>query len=359
VRGCRIFTRFDQADRRAVLAGAVVLGSLAVVYPIISDQAARPLAVFVLPCLMTAVLGRWRPTVLVGMASLMVAIVLGLLGPLDGEALFARWLIIVLGVVMGALAAAARERQSGRLADLHETMALRAAFERALAPAPVPPPGFVAVTRYRSAEAGMHLGGDFLEAIALPDGRMAVLIGDVCGHGPREAAFGAALRAGWKSIALGGKQDPAEWVDALNNSFFQDGRIDTFATMCTGYLDRSEHVTRLCTVGHPPPIVLDRSPRPLGLSPAPPLGLGRCSAWMATELPWAGEPLLLYTDGLVENPNAHGEPRRWGEVGLLSWLRTHVPAGRLDEFADALVEAATDEREVRDDIAVLIVASDR
>ena len=74
----------------------------------------------------------------------------------------------------------------------------------------------------------MQLGGDFLEAIALADGRLAALIGDVCGHGPREAAFGAALRAGWKSIALGGKHDPADWVDELNAAFFQDGRIDTF-----------------------------------------------------------------------------------------------------------------------------------
>jgi serine phosphatase RsbU (regulator of sigma subunit) len=357
MRGCRILGGFDQADRRAVLVGAVVLGSLAVVYPILAEQAARPLAVFVLPCLMTAVLGGWRPTVLVGSASLVVAVVLGLLGPLDGKALSARWLIIAVGVVVGALAAAARERQSSRLADLHETMALRAAFERALAPAPVPPEGFVAVSRYRTAEARMQLGGDFVEAVALPDGRLAVLIGDVCGHGPREAAFGAALRAGWKSIALGGKQDPAGWVDALHSSFFLDGRIDTFATMCTGYFDLSERVTRLCSVGHPPPVLLDRRARPLDLPPAPPLGLGKCDAWTATELPWSGQPLLLYTDGLVENPNAQGPPQRWGEAGLLSWLNAHGPVGRIDEFADTLVAAATEGREARDDIAVLIVAA--
>jgi serine phosphatase RsbU (regulator of sigma subunit) len=349
----------EQTDRRALLVGGVVLALLALIYPIVADQASRPLAVFVLPSLLTAVLGGWRPTVLIGMASLALAVVLGVLGPLDARALIARWLTIALGVAMGAIGAAARQRQSGHLADLHDTMTLRAAFERALAPAPVPPPGFVAVSRFRAAQDQMHLGGDFLEAVGLPDGRLAVLIGDVCGHGPREAAFGAALRAGWKSIALGGKRDPAEWVDALNMSFFRDGRIDTYATVCTGYLDLSERVARLCAVGHPPPILLDRPPRPLDLPPAPPLGLGKRDAWTATELPWAGQPLLLYTDGLIENPNVHGKPRRWGEPGLLSWLNRHAPAGRLADFADSLVDAATDGRDVRDDVAILVVARQR
>ena len=185
-----MFGRFDRTDRRAAIVGAVVLAVLAPVYPVVADAAVRPLAVFVLPCLLTAVLGGWRPTVLVGVASLITAVVLGVAGPLDTDALIARWSIIVLGVVMGAIGAAVREHQSHRLAELDETMALREAFERALAPSPVPPPGFVAVARYRPAESRMQLGGDFLEAIALADGRLAVLIGDVCGHGPRRRRSG-------------------------------------------------------------------------------------------------------------------------------------------------------------------------
>ena len=131
-----MFARFDWSDRRATIVGALVLVTVAVVYPLVADATARALAGFVLPCLVTAVLGGWRPTLLVGITSLSVAIVIGLLGPLDIEALLARWLIIGVGVLMGAVGAAVRERQSGRLADLNETMSLRAAFERALAPAP-------------------------------------------------------------------------------------------------------------------------------------------------------------------------------------------------------------------------------
>ena len=66
----------------------------------------------------------------------------------------------------------------------------------------------------------------------------------VAKHAPREAAFGAAHRAGWKSIALGGQRAPAEWVEALDVAFFRDGRIDTYATLCTGYLDLQARISR-------------------------------------------------------------------------------------------------------------------
>ena len=358
VRTCGVFGRFDRTDRRSAVVGAVVLAVVAAVYPFVADAAARPLAVFVLPCLLTAVLGGWRPTVLLGVASLATAVVLGVLGPLDTDALVARWTVIVIAVVTGAIGAAVRERQSQRLAELDETMALREAFERTLAPSPVPPHGYIAVARYRPAESRMQLGGDFLEAIALADGRLAVLIGDVCGHGPREAAFGAALRAGWKSIALGGKNDPADWVDALNVAFFQDGRIDTYATMCMGYVDVSAGVTRLVNVGHPPPVLLERPARVLDLPSAPPLGLGVFDQWVATELAWGGQPLVFYTDGLIENPNQRGQPRRWGVDGMLRWLDMRPPTTNVDDLADALLVAATAQRDIRDDIAVLIVAAD-
>ena len=348
----------DQVDRRAFTAGALALVALVVAYPFLAEVSARPLGVFVLPSLLTAVLGGWRPTVIVGCASVLVAVGFGVAGPLGPAALTARWVIVVLGAVMGAVGATVRQRQATRLSELQDAVALRKAFERALAPSPVPPPGFLAVARYVTADARMQLGGDFLEAIALADGRLAVLIGDVCGHGPREAAFGAALRAGWKSIALGDKHDPVEWVEALNVSFFEDGRMDTFATICTGYLDLDSRVARLVNLGHPPPVSLQGTPRPLDLPPSPPLGTGWAEGWNATEVPWRGDPLLFYTDGLIENPQRAGDPRRWGEDGLLAWLRQQLPVTNPRRLADELLQAATADRTSHDDIALLLVAAD-
>ena len=204
----------------------------------------------------------------------------------------------------------------------------------------------------------MHLGGDFLDAIALADGRLAVLIGDVCGHGPREAAFGAALRAGWKSIALGGKADPAEWVDALNAAFFRDGRIDTYATVCTGYLDLSGGASRLINVGHPPPILLERPARVLDLPPAPPLGLDLFDQWTATDVVWDGQPLLFYTDGLIENPKLRGRPTRWGvRACSRGWTRNRARPPSTTS-PTRLLDVATIQHDVRDDLAMLIVAAE-
>jgi serine phosphatase RsbU (regulator of sigma subunit) len=343
-------------DRRAAVAGGIVLVVVAIVYPIVADATARPLSVFVLPSLLAAVLGGWRPTLLVGGAGLIVAIFIGLVGPLDTTALVARWAIVLVGTVMGALGAAVREAQSDRLASLHEAVALRAAFERALAPAPIAPPGFRAVSRYQPAESRMHLGGDFLEGIALADGRFAVVIGDVCGHGPREAAFGSALRAGWKAIALGNGGDPVDWVQSLDDAFFRDGRIDTYVTMCTGWIDREMGRMRLVTLGHPPPVMLGSSPRELSVQPAPPLGLGHHGGWVATEHEWPGAPVLFYSDGLVENPGRGDGSDRWGIEGLLCWLATRPQHGDLTQVADDLVTVASRERQRRDDVALLLVA---
>jgi serine phosphatase RsbU (regulator of sigma subunit) len=260
---------------------------------------------------------------------------------------------------MGAAGAAVREAQRERLDELGEAMALREAFQRALAPAPLPPAGVVAVASYRPAERWLAVGGDFLEAVAMPDGRMAVLMGDVCGHGPREAAFGAALRAGWKSLALSMAPDPQQWVAALEDAFFRDGRVDTFVTLCTGYLDLGSGRARLVSAGHPPPVAMPRGcgARPLALRPQKPLGIGAVVEHTPTEVAWTGEPLLFYSDGLVENPMKEGSPRRWDLDGLLGWLDRR-PTDDPRSLVDELVLAATAGRDLRDDVAVLLVAAD-
>jgi serine phosphatase RsbU (regulator of sigma subunit) len=352
-----MLSRWSSGDTQAVTAGLVALATVTVVYPLIAEEAARPLGVFVLPCLLTAVLGGWRPTVVVSGVSTLIAVVFGVASPLGSDALLARWLIVAVGATMAVIGAAVREHQAGRLAELDETMVLREAFERTLAPKPAAPAGFVAAARYQPADARMHLGGDFLEAIGLNDRRLGVLIGDVCGHGPREAAFGAALRAGWKAIALAGKDDPGDWVAAVHDAFFRDGRIDTFVTMFTGYLDLDDGIGRFVNAGHPQPVLLEPPARFLETRPVPPLGTGLGGAWTATDVIWDGQPLLFYTDGLIENPRTDGPAQRWGSEGLLDWLESQALDRHPDEVLDHLLAAASRERDARDDIAMLMVGA--
>jgi hypothetical protein len=343
--------------KRALLAGLIGLTLITIVYLVVAEDAGHPVALFVLPGLFTAILGGWRPTLAVGLVSLPFVVVFGLSGPWDTEPLIVRWVIISVALLMGGWGAFSRDRQLRQVDELGEVVALRSAFERALMPHPLPPAGLVAMSRFRPAESRMGLGGDFLDAVALPDGRLAILIGDVCGHGPREAAFGTALRAGWKAIALSCPPDPSQWVSALEMSFFRDGRIDTFATVCTGYFDPEARVVKMVNAGHPLPIRLGESAEPIPLPASTPLGVSTAKERAAIEIPWFGEPVIFYTDGLVENPKLTGPPQRWGEEGLTRWIADHMPADP-HSFIDALIEEATAEREIRDDVALLLIAAD-
>ncbi len=200
----------------------------------------------------------------------------------------------------------------------------------------------------------MRLSGDFLEAIALPDGRLGVLIGEMCGHGASQAAFGTVRRAGWKSIALTEQPDPADWLDSLERAFLADGRFDGFATVCSGIIDEA-NPSPLAVAGHPRPVAL-RSRAAVVDSPiGPPLGVGYSGGWEVGTFDWDRAPLLFYTCGLVENPRENGTPARWGDTGLLRWIYGRLPVTDPTAFVDTLITEATSGPDRRDDVAVLLV----
>ncbi|MET0911002.1 MAG: PP2C family protein-serine/threonine phosphatase [Ilumatobacteraceae bacterium] len=337
-------------------AGLVVLALVATTYAVVSDAGDRPLAAFVLPPLLTAVWSGWLQTVVVGVLSLATAAVVGVAGPLDGAALTLRLAIIALAIAAGAIGAWVREAQRQRLDELTESSALLRTFERSLAPAVDAPRGFDVAVRYAASERHMDIGGDFIDAVGLPDGRLAVVIGDVCGHGPSEAAYGTALRAAWRTIALTtNRPDPIEWVRRLDATFFAGDRSDAYVTMCTGIIDRRTLHASFVSAGHPWPVALGATTGVVAVPSGAPLGLGP-KGWTASEVQLGPRGLLLYTDGLIENPRRDGPPDRWGEEGLVDWLQGRWPADDLGRLSDELMEAACDGREPRDDVGFVLIA---
>src|SRR6266542_4809978 len=65
------------------------------------------------------------------------------------------------------------------------------------------------------------LGADFFDALELPDGTVATLLGDVAGHGPAEAAVGVALRAAWRALILTG-HELGQVLDGLQEVLVRD-----------------------------------------------------------------------------------------------------------------------------------------
>lgn len=102
-----------------------------------------------------------------------------------------------------------RKRAELTAVDLHASeMRARenARLERGLLPSPLllDEPGVNIVTQYRPSRENALLGGDFYDFVQTPDRTVHVMIGDVAGHGPDEAALGVALRIAWRTLTFAG-----------------------------------------------------------------------------------------------------------------------------------------------------------
>jgi serine phosphatase RsbU (regulator of sigma subunit) len=254
-----------------------------------------------------------------------------------------------------------RKRAELIAADLHATR-LRARenalLERGLLPSPLllDNPGVDIVARYRPSREDALLCGDFYDVVQTPDRVVHVLIGDVAGHGPHEAALGAALRIAFRALTFAGVHG-VELMRQLERVLYSE-RTGTgiFATVLT--LEISPDSPRLSVIrAGPPGMLLQAGGTVQWLEPpgGPALGL-HAGDWRQEQLELrAGEGLLLLTDGLYEGYSGEGA-QRLGEDGLLALARRHAdrpgPA-----FVDALIDGAQELAQPRggltDDIAVL------
>jgi serine phosphatase RsbU (regulator of sigma subunit) len=217
-----------------------------------------------------------------------------------------------------------------RLLEANLRREANARIQRGLLPRPLlRSDGLEVATVYRPGGGGDVLGGDFYDAVELEDGTLRAVIGDVCGHGPDEAALGVCLRIAWRTLVVAGTANERVLPTLDDVLVAERGQEETFVTVCdiTVSPDRRWATVRLA--GHPPPVLL--RPDPMVWPDAksgPPLGVVPGETWAAavTELidHWA---VLLYTDGLIEG-RCQDSSERLGIDGLMSRLRQ-------DGFEDA------------------------
>ncbi|OSP39678.1 phosphatase, partial [Streptomyces sp. 13-12-16] len=140
-------------------------------------------------------------------------------------------------------------------------------LERGLLPTPLldgSPLRFAA--RYRPGRSRALLGGDFYDVVRTPDGTVHAMIGDVCGHGPDEAALGVELRIAWRALTLAGlcgDQLLGTLQQVLEHERSDD---EIFATLCTVDIAPDGRRAGLCLAGHPSPL-LARPGHPARLLP--------------------------------------------------------------------------------------------
>jgi serine phosphatase RsbU (regulator of sigma subunit)/anti-sigma regulatory factor (Ser/Thr protein kinase) len=226
-------------------------------------------------------------------------------------------------------------------------------LQRAMLPTGLSAPSSVEVRhRYLPGSKLIEVGGDWYESIALPGGRVALVVGDVAGHGVRAAVTMGRLRTAIHTLAML-ELPPAETLQQLDELMQELGvREPHFATCVYAIFDAVAGTCEVASAGHLPPLLVqpDGSNELLDVSPAPPLGVGTGPIQSRT-LPIAdGSLLVLYTDGLVE--------KRTRDIDEgLNRLRDIFTSETVDLPLEDLCKATlagvyADEQ--RDDIAVLI-----
>ncbi|MGD1058297.1 MAG: fused response regulator/phosphatase, partial [Solirubrobacteraceae bacterium] len=151
---------------------------------------------------------------------------------------------------------AADAQQQLRVADVQAREVVR--LERGLAPRPLISDDSVWIASlYRAGRNRALLGGDFFDVAESADGRLRAVVGDVCGHGPDEAAIGVCLRAAWRALTVAGV-DSELVVRALERVLEHEREIPfLFTTLCTLEIDVAHASANMLLAGHPPPILID------------------------------------------------------------------------------------------------------
>ncbi|MBL1081791.1 fused response regulator/phosphatase [Streptomyces actinomycinicus] len=215
--------------------------------------------------------------------------------------------------------------------------------------------------RYRPGRSRALLGGDFYDAVRTPDGTVHAMIGDVCGHGPDEAALGVELRIAWRALTLAGLCGD-ELLNTLQQ-VLEHERSDEeiFATLCTVDIAPDGRRAGLCLAGHPAPLIA-RPGRPARLLPydnnGPALGLLPGARWPRMQVELGSEwSLMLYTDGLIEGRVGVGGDRL-GQDGMVEMIRRQLSEGlRGEDLLRAAVSEVRDLNggELTDDVAVVLL----
>src|SRR5690606_1063372 len=100
------------------------------------------------------------------------------------------------------------------------------------------------------------LGGDFFDVVETPDGVLHVLIGDVCGHGPDEAALGVCLRSSWRALVLSGARGDLV-LATLQRVLERERHLPhLFATVCALEIAPGRRALTMWRAGHLAPLLI-------------------------------------------------------------------------------------------------------
>ncbi|MFB7337128.1 SpoIIE family protein phosphatase [Streptomyces adustus] len=253
-------------------------------------------------------------------------------------------------ITISALVAHALER--ARLYDAELTRSQE--LQRALLPLRLPTvPEVTAAARYLPAGETRDVGGDWYDLIPLSAGQVALVVGDVMGHGLPQAATMGRLRTALHTLAAL-ELPPDEIMGHLNDIVGALGD-QSYATCLYALYDSTDGSCTMVRAGHPPPLVV----RPDGgtyfpeVAVNPPLGAA-LPPFETTQLRLSADSLLiLYTDGLVESPEREIDQ---GMAQLADLLPRTACCPDLEDLCDKVTAGLLPGGQPTTDDAALLIA---
>ena len=193
------------------------------------------------------------------------------------------------------------------------------------------------------------IGGDWYDAFALDDGRFALTVGDVLGHGLEAGVTMTKLRQAMQTAALL-TPDPLVMLDAADRLLRQNNPAGYATALAAIYDPRTQRMIFACA-GHPGPMLRTADGHVEELkNPGVPVGLVRGPARVVREVATPAHSMLVFfTDGLVEATHDLNEGYRRLREALAS---SSIAAS--EHPAAALVRSVLHGDEPRDDVAVLV-----
>ena len=227
-------------------------------------------------------------------------------------------------------------------------------MQRSLLPRAAPDVPGLEVGEVYESSARVDVGGDIYDFVELGDGRLAVVLGDVTGHGVEATADMAMAKFVFRSLARE-HPEPGEFLAFANDVVVDEIAPGKFITMTYLAVDPARGEVACANAGHPPPrlVLPDGTVRGLG-SAGIVLGIDADQTYEAvrTELP-IGSTIVLYTDGVVEARNG-GDLYGTERLDALISRERELPAA---ELARAVTEDARSFAggELSDDLAVVVI----
>lgn len=208
-----------------------------------------------------------------------------------------------------------------------------------------------------------EMSGDFYDFISLPEGRLGIVVADVCDKGAGAALY---MALSWTLIRTYASEYPAQpemVLSAVNRRIINDTETDHFVTVFYGVLDPLTGVLEYCNAGHWGPYLIRAHDRQIVFrlnKTGVPLGIFEDETWERGSVHFApGDIGVLYTDGIIEAENGEGE--FLGKERLLEIVKANLghPAQEIQDAVLADVHGFVGDTPQSDDIALVVLLQEK